>query len=220
MIVCSLNEIEIYGRRAARGAGMAWGLAEEAGRAARWIAARGLPGAELLARLITVNDGRPYETMAPVIVNGQWRATAGALCPICTGAAMSDRIDDLVPGENLFLRRMDCPLLLAPFLDYPLPSRDACFQICWTGVRILVYANGAAISCEKASAYTTERAEEIGLSVVTRETLTPTHLARNAGVKVPLSVWRVLDGFARRTYVAASEASRARGAGAGRSDND
>ena len=40
----SLNEIEAIGKRAARGAGLPWGLAEEAGKAARWLTARGLPG--------------------------------------------------------------------------------------------------------------------------------------------------------------------------------
>lgn len=42
MIVCSLNEIEVYSRRAYRGVGVAsgttWGLAEEAGKSARCLA--------------------------------------------------------------------------------------------------------------------------------------------------------------------------------------
>jgi hypothetical protein len=32
----SLNEIEAMAKRAVRGAGLAWGLAEEAGKALRW----------------------------------------------------------------------------------------------------------------------------------------------------------------------------------------
>jgi hypothetical protein len=101
VIVCSLNEVEMYGRRAARGAGMCWGLAEEAGKAARWLAERGLPGVPLLAGLLTSNEGRRYESMAPVIVAGHWRAADGNLCPVCSGAALRDRLDILAPGEEI-----------------------------------------------------------------------------------------------------------------------
>ena len=33
----SLYEIEVTGKRAARGSGFSWGLAEEAGKATRWL---------------------------------------------------------------------------------------------------------------------------------------------------------------------------------------
>ena len=45
----SLNELDAMARKAARGAGYSWGLAEEAGRATRWLAAAGLPGPMCLA---------------------------------------------------------------------------------------------------------------------------------------------------------------------------
>jgi hypothetical protein len=61
----SLNEVEAMGKRAARGAGRDWGIAEEAGKAARWLTARGLPGPELLAELLTRNEGKSYEELAP-----------------------------------------------------------------------------------------------------------------------------------------------------------
>ena len=44
----SLNEIDVSVKRAARGVGMSWGLAEEAGKAARWLAARRLTRLELV----------------------------------------------------------------------------------------------------------------------------------------------------------------------------
>ncbi|MEL7259121.1 MAG: DUF3726 domain-containing protein, partial [Pseudomonadota bacterium] len=40
----SLNEVESLARKAARGAGYSWGLAEEAGKATRWTCAAGWPG--------------------------------------------------------------------------------------------------------------------------------------------------------------------------------
>jgi hypothetical protein len=44
----SLNEIEVTVRKAALGSGLPLGLAEDAGAAAAWLAARGFPVAELI----------------------------------------------------------------------------------------------------------------------------------------------------------------------------
>lgn len=220
MIICSLNEIEAYGRRAARGAGMSWGLAEEAGKAARWLSARGLPGVELLLQQLRANDGRPYETMAPVIDNGRWHSPDGELCPVCCGAALSDRIADLIPGEEIVLAALAHPLLLAPFLDHPRRPCKGSPALSWPGVRVSVSADGVALACEDASTLSDARAAEARLIVDTGGRVDATHHPRIGGVETRLSVWRALDDLGKRTYVPASAQSRARGAGAGRTDND
>lgn len=56
MIELSLNEVESLAAKAARGAGLAWGLADDVGRAARRLAAAGLPWAEAVLRL-PLDDG-------------------------------------------------------------------------------------------------------------------------------------------------------------------
>ena len=53
----TLAEIEAYLRKAARAAGLDWGLAEEAGKAARWLAAFDLPGAEITLAHLQQLDG-------------------------------------------------------------------------------------------------------------------------------------------------------------------
>lgn len=220
MIVCSLGEIEAYGRRAARGTGMPWGLAEEAGKAARWLSARGLPGVDLLVRLLTANDGRPYESMAPVIDTRRWRSPDGELCPICCGAALSDRLEDLAVGEEIFLTSLACPLLIVPFLELPFCRRDRAYALRWPGFRMWMSALGVALEYEDASLLDGERADQATVSVDTHTPVRPTHQPRIAGVTIARSVWRALDDLGRRTYVPASAESRARGAGAGRTDND
>lgn len=219
MIVCSLNEVEAYGRRAARGAGMSWGLAEEAGKAARWLSARGLPGVELLLLLLTANDGRRYESMAPAMGARRWESPDGTLCPICCGAALSDRVADRVPGEALVLRALAYPLLLAPFLDHTRHPLAGSFSLRWPGLRMGVSARAVALDYLEASVLYAERVDEAALSVDTGPEADPTHRPRIAGVDVQAPVWHALNDLGKRTYVPASAESRAR-AGAGRTDND
>lgn len=220
MIVCSLNEVEAYGRRAARGAGMAWGLAEEAGKAARWLAERGLPGVDLLVGLLKANDGRDYMTMAPLIVDGRWQAPNGRLCPICTGAALSDRIDALATGAEIYLGALRNPLLLASFLDRSCHPDIAGYELRWTGARTSIVHGALAIESESETAHLSETVDEVLVSAVGQIEDQPTHRFRAGGVEIADSVWRELNALAKRTYVPATDESRARGAGAGRTDND
>ena len=66
----SRNEIESLCTKAARGAGMAWGLAEEAGYAAGWLTSRGLDGAGLLAGQLRSAQGKSWQEICPVVVPG------------------------------------------------------------------------------------------------------------------------------------------------------
>ena len=97
----SLNEIEALSKRAARGAGMAWGMAEESGKAVRWLESHNLPGVTLLAELLTRNDHTPHGTIAPQSLEGVWSASSGTLCPLLAGAALNDCADRLAAGPGL-----------------------------------------------------------------------------------------------------------------------
>ena len=52
-MIYSLSEIDATCKKAARGSGLSWGYAEEAGKAARWLAAHQLPSTELLAAYLS-----------------------------------------------------------------------------------------------------------------------------------------------------------------------
>ncbi len=95
IITVSLNEIDAMARKAARGAGYAWGLAEEAGRAVRWLEARGLPG--LAALLRHLERGAPNETS-----------------PLLAGATLSDRARAIGRGEAYDALRSTNPCSFSP----------------------------------------------------------------------------------------------------------
>ncbi|MEO1102920.1 MAG: DUF3726 domain-containing protein, partial [Pseudomonadota bacterium] len=80
----SLNEVEALARKATRGAGYSWGMAEEAGKATRWTCAAGWPGANALAHLLTQTDGTSTADLGPTSIHGTWTARTGLLCPLTT----------------------------------------------------------------------------------------------------------------------------------------
>lgn len=110
MTLLTRPEVEALCTKAARGAGMAWGLAEEAGFAAGWLQAHGIDGAGALAAYLDGGLG-----VAPVASPGHWTG-AGPLCPIATGAALSDFRDLPAGALPLRLDPVAHPVLLRPFL--------------------------------------------------------------------------------------------------------
>ncbi len=117
----SRSEIESVCTKAARGAGMSWGLAEEAGYAAGWLASHGLDGAGVLARYLRGAQGKSWQDICPVVEPGEWRSsTLGQpLCPIALGATLSDHLGvngALFDGHGLRVGEVTSPVLLLPFI--------------------------------------------------------------------------------------------------------
>ncbi len=212
----SLNEIASMGKRAARGAGYSWGLAEEAGKAARWLAAHDLPGPELLAELLIRNDGRAYEDLAPTIGDGHWKAGADLLCPIITGAALCDRASEISSGGKFELAAVAMPLLLAPFGAGVAELTGTPVRLSWADMELTLTAEGIAIKGSPAAS--ARRADNVRCEAMDKAG--PVQAGKTEGRTVDAETWTRLAAFAHRTYAPATEASRLAGAGAGLSDND
>jgi len=215
----SLAEIETLGMKAARGAGLSWGMAEEAGMAARWLAAHRLPGPELLLRHLESFDRRAWRAVAPIVGARIWRTDDGAaLCPLAAGAALSDRagLADGPGARPITLEPVADPGLLLPFAALAARGLGRPLRIAWNGMVAVVAAAGVAFEADERSVMDATAAR-----VVIEPAAPPAALrgAEAAPRRVPLAVWQGLDRLAFRTYVPASEASRA-GAGAGTTDND
>lgn len=198
----SRSEIEALCHKAARGAGLSWGLAEEAGMAARRLAEAGLPGPEwLLAYLEGPRGG------APVIAGAHWRSAGnGGLCPIATGAALSDRAGRLHPLP--VLRDVLWPGLLLPFL-MRVSGAGAALRADW-GAGFALAGQGGIVAAQDPPAR---------CDVLLSDADAPDWPARQTGRLVALDLWRRLEALALATTVPATEQSRA-GAGAGTADND
>ncbi len=119
MIRLSRSEAEAMAVKAARGAGLAWGLAEEAGFAVRWLVDQGIDGLALMAAYLDLVSARPKPNAALVLADGVWFShDPQPLCPIALGAALSDHFDlpDGPVQRRIKLTNVASPALVLPFL--------------------------------------------------------------------------------------------------------
>lgn len=239
--VYTLGEIAATGRKAARGAGLDWGHAEEAGAGAAWLAAHGAPGPEALAGWLCRSDGWDHARRRPADpALAEWRAARGtALCPLVAGAALSDRAALLPPVAELTLVELGAPVLLVPFLAWIARDTGRTLRLGWDGGALVLGpggpqahpgwpgAGGATAGRARAAAAADAGrdanpccgaadpdllARPMTVTVVAAGACGPPEPRRTTGRSVRPAVWETLERFAARTLVAASERSR-RGAG-------
>ncbi|QYX55849.1 DUF3726 domain-containing protein [Roseovarius sp. SCSIO 43702] len=212
----SLNEVEGLSRRATRGAGLSWGLAEDAGRAIRWICAMGLPGADALARVLTEIDGAEYERIAPRDLGPEWRAPGERLCPLVAGAALCDMAGTLAEGAGISLFDVPQPLLLYPYLAAASDMTGCALRLSWEDT---VLTRHARVTYLQSDAPDAAFAARVDVARAPGEPLgRPARRAWRGDISTDTA--RILGDFARRTYAPETDARRMAGAGAGLTDND
>jgi hypothetical protein len=210
----SLNEVEATAKKAARGAGYSWGMAEEAAKTTRWLCAHGLDGCASLAALLGKTDGAVLADMAPKSLTDEWHASSGMLCPVMTGAALSDCATRL-RQTDIHLANITEPVLILPFVVAAARQLGTTITVAWDGLSATT--DGTDISWkgdEDLTAATTVRVTiRIG-GTLDRSAPHHTRAAPDA------AVWNRLHQLAGRTYAPATEESRLLGAGVGVSDNE
>lgn len=234
MSTLSLNEIEGTVRKAAVGAGLTYGAANEAARAAGWLAAAGLPALSLAADVLDAvanghsDPGRAREDARTWTLAG----TGKPLCPFRAGVAACDLL-------NAGATRVTLDGLMLPVAVIGL------FAVVSTVPRLTVrrgdtpdappaatIANGI-VTVTPGSSLTTGWEGPLDLVVeatpdAAAPDLTgprygdPGDRARvlSAGICDDPEAMARLQRHIANTLVPASEASRERGAGAGRIDSD
>lgn len=210
-MILSLNEVEVTAKKAARGAGYSWGLAEEAGKATRWLCAHDIDGCAALARLLGSVDGADLRDWTPDANEDTWIAGGGTLCPLITGAAISDRAHTL-NNKRIRIGKIAEPALLVQFAALAAQQINRIVTVTWPetvvstdGDNVVVHGTFPAHAAQA----------EISLD---GNVIDPNRLQSRA--RPDTDNWNSLSQFAHRTYAPATEESRLRGAGAGVFDND
>lgn len=208
----SLNEVEALAKKAVRGSGYAWGIAEETGKAVRWLCAADVDGCAALAEYLSGCDGTDLSARARVQGN-IWSSSGDRLCPLLAGAALSDLADTLKDRE-IRLQSVSHPILLAPFAGLSAQHLEATVVLEWNEACVATDGKALALQGETAALAATVTARiETDFHHTYRQ---PTCSRANPDE----DTLAVLSRLAHRTYAPATEASRLSGAGAGLSDND
>lgn len=194
-VALSLNEAEALAAKAARGAGLSWGEAEDLGRAARWLAASGLDWATPLLGLLHSPEERAG-------LKGLFRA--------------ADRLAR-APGHGPagFCR----PAWGLAVLAATAPD-DTSLSLCGPDFRVRLSPGGLASTDQDPFALAHAPPAEILVDASAGTPPLARLLAPNTRRSaVPAAQMGELGDLAARTYVPASEESRRLGAGGGRIDD-
>jgi len=211
----SLSEINALCFKAARGSGLSWGEAEEAGWASAWLSRAGFAGPRILLQRLQHASRLEY----PQIAAGRWRSPEGPLCPLRSGMALADHAGLADgPGDAAFCMEAVChPLLVLPFAARVARHRVQPLRIGWTGAGVTVWADQAFPDAEPVRDHA-EKPVDLGLEFAPGLRLRAPDLFRTTGSVGP-DDWAALSALSMRVTVPPSELSRA-GAGATRGDND
>lgn len=206
----SLNETAALAKRATRGAGYPWGLAEEAGWSVRWLCTHRQDGTAALARLLQLELGRDLDQHKPDRNGSIWKGQR-RLCPLASGAALSD-FAACLKSERFEIHAVAEPLLILPFAAAAARRIGMSVRVQSETVSAVVDGRGLALNgvFEALTPRLHVAAEKISINPgKTRSRARPAQ-----------ADWDMLNRFTDRTYAPATETSRRLGAGAGQTDND
>ncbi len=223
----SLNQIDQTSRNAARGCGLPWGVADEVGKAIRWLHAFGLDGVTGLVAVLEQYNNQTPTDYAPQSFSGIWRTPKGILNPLMSGISLCDYLgSDLArTHQSVTTEKIAHPLLTAGFLGQYLLgqalSEAQSIQLKWSAVTLDLSHHRLTVSGNQ---------DELGIALSMQLTCTRIPISP-IGRMQPIQpvigdvvvddvLWEKLEQYALNTCVEATEASRLSGAGAGLNDND
>ena len=202
----SLGETAALATKAARGAGMPWGLADETGVAVSWLHAHGIPGLAALCRYLKWRDNG-------IVTRWPDRpAGTACYCPIALGTAYMDGAMPLTLATGTIRE----PVLMLPFIakrntDQPMQVDlgDMSIHLSKDGV-FSPYLN-TALLISQANCTINHATDTAAMAPYELTQRVPSYF---------FGCVAVLTEFAKKTYAPATDESRMAGAGAGLNDND
>jgi hypothetical protein len=214
----SFNEIEALCKGAARGAGLPWGLAEEAAKAVRWLSAFDLPGAKQMTDLLEMNDHIPVIDVSPVSLKEEiWHSAIHRMCPLSAGAALSDCAERLFERGRITMENVSSPLLTVPFMGHAALHLGVPIAVMWEGAHLATDGRKLSLLAVSKEALSSKEATRVVFTAPAQMASSNEPVLR---ASLDETVYAQLKAFAHRNFAPATEASRLKGAGAGISDND
>jgi hypothetical protein len=245
----SINEVQRSCEKAAWGVGTPAGADTDTGRIVAWLAAHGLPGVALAARdLVSVANGVDLGAVSGIHQESGWQLDAGGRSFLYFAGAVLDLAIAEATRSVGGTSRVRITLARTPLFLVPLAAKAVepgyAFRIGPAGrpARAWIIAaqnepRSVRIAWRVATDLTDGEPADVDLAYGPRpgaaspfeqptDGLDPYQLARRkrdavaTGVFADEADWAVIQRFAARTLVVASEESRRRGAGAEVDDNE
>ena len=199
----SLSEIDTTSKRASKAAGFSWGIAEEIGKAIRSLELFGLPGiANLNLYLKKIKNNHPKKISKVKKDN-----KSEEICPIYSGVAFLDQCKQLESLVNIKFYNVDYPLLILPFIS---KASEV------LGKKILVQFNNTSFLTNFNKSILSKNIEQ-KINTATNEICIKFLENKNSFSEIE---WKELYKLSEETFVEESESLKAKGAGAGLTDND
>ena len=208
----SLGEIESNCTKAARGAGLSWGVAQECGLVARHLTELGLPGADAVffnLKFINENHIRTIDLNFETVPESD-KPIPGVLL----GIVLVDQVFKYSGEEVKIEQSVIGPLGLLGVFIRLLPEKF-CVSVRWSNMRISLGTSGLLMTGNNMNPH---RAPTINFRVQksSRRLLLPSPVKK----RLTAENWINLTKLAQQTYVPSSERSRLFGAGGQEDDND
>ncbi len=199
----SLSEIDTTSKRASKAAGYSWGIAEEIGKGVRNLELFGLPGIVNLNLYL-----KKIKTKHPEKINKIGKENKSKeLCPIYCGIAFLDQCKQLEIFNTIKFYNVNYPILILPFINKASEILGKKILIKFNNSRVLANFNKS-ILLQNLENQTTSIANIISIEFLENKN------------SFSEKDWKELYKFSEETFVEESESLKAKGAGAGLTDND
>ena len=201
----SFSEIDTTSKRASKAAGFSWGVAEEIGKSVRSLELFGLPGIiNLNQYLKKIKKKHPTKITK---IEKENKTDDKEFCPIYSGIALLDNCLELEKLKSIKFYNVNFPLLILPFIS-------KASEI--IGKKILVkYDNTSFLLNFDKSIFSKNIDKQVQLLANT----VSIEFIENKN-SFSEQDWKELYKLSEETFVAESDSSKAKAAGAGLTDND
>ncbi len=217
-------------RKAIIGAGYSTGVAEDLSRAAGWLCTKGINGAAILHNVLKKATNKPS-----VSLNADGHYVFKDISILACGTSIIDILVSEIKGSanehsesQVDLVSIDVPLLLVALAAKAAKEFDVSIKMLFLSGETIVISPStidfkdyelqsgvdAVLKCSSFKSVNTSKSK-----YTNGENEENIEMERKS-ISIPESTIQLLNTFAAKTYVPATEASRLAGAGAGLNDND
>ena len=208
----SLGEIEAQCKKAAKGVGLSWGVAEEAGLIARHLSELHLPGPDAIySNLKFVEDNKEETLGIDLRVLKQFNKPLNGFL---LGIALLDNLAEFIQQELNVPNKVIGPLAIVGAL-LRLQNEKYFFSVEWENCQIIVNQNGLKVNGPNLNPHSVK-----GLLISISRSSTKLVFKKISKERSEIYNWASLTHMAHKTYVPESFKSRLLGAGAGDNENE